>query len=128
MAENPIRKEDIIDIEGVHKSFEQVTADVLKLADAIGEDLVLSIQKEKAAVEAANPATKEGQKAIKDNARSIYDNIQNFTRLNKVREQFIAQSKKAAEAIKIEAGSYLDLQKKMRDLEKQAKSTADEGL
>ena len=128
MAENPIRKEDIIDIEDIHKSFEQIISDVLRLSNAIGEDLTQSIQKEKAAVEAADPATKEGQKTIKDNSRAINDNIQNLNRLNKVREQFITQAKKSSEAIKIESGSYLDLQRRMRDLERQAKSTADEGL
>lgn len=121
MAENPIKKEDIIDVEGLSGDIAELV-DVLKLLDDVSNEYIKTITEEKAAIEKLSPARKEDQKALKEHYKTLTETVRSYNAFTREKEKLITQTNKAVKVIKDEVNSYNDISKKLRDLERQVKS------
>ena len=73
MAENPIRKEDIIDIEGLREELKGLIGDLTKLAELMKGDLKNSAAQFKEETAKIDVTTKEGRQQMKERLKDITD-------------------------------------------------------
>lgn len=123
MAENPIRKEDIIDIEGLREELKGLISDLIKLAEVMKGDLTAAARGYREETEKIDVTTKEGRQAVKEKMKDVTDLTKQYNALNKAVDTLNKDLKKVPEV-----GSYNDLNNKLRELRNQFKSTADEGI
>ena len=146
MAENPIKKEDIIDAKGILESIASIV-DAIKNQLVPAMDLIVKkTAEEKAALEKLNPAQKEDQLIIAEKAQSIQQldaeqkkNKQTLTEIERLQKQLadsmsdsaieserlkqkINEQRKANKDLvaseNVVAGSLTDLRKRLAELKK----------
>lgn len=128
MAENPIRKEDIIDGDAIQKEIVETTDALAKLIDEMQHLTIVAAASKKAQLEGMDPATKEGRKAIRENSKDINDLIKTHTELIRSQDRLKRAREQAAKSAVAEKGSYNDLAAELRRLKQDFKNTADEGI
>jgi hypothetical protein len=124
MAEEPIRKEDIIDIEGIIAGLQQII-------DLLKNDLVAALN----AVKKANPTTTEGQQTIKnvsDDITAVTPQIKALSDLEKElirrQEELSRATDKTNKEFSAEQRALLSAQRAMDGASKKAESYADGSL
>jgi translation initiation factor 2B subunit (eIF-2B alpha/beta/delta family) len=121
MAEEPIRKEDIIDIEGIIAGLQQII-------DLLKNDLVAALN----AVKKANPTTTEGQQTIKnvsDDITAVTPQIKALSDLEKElirrQEELSRATDKTNKEFSAEQRALLSAQRAMDGASKKAESYAE---
>ena len=127
MAENPIRKEDIIDGAGITQVLKEVTALLIELNKAY-TDIINTVKSWRAEVSAANAATKEGQAVISERAAGVKqldkESIKitaTIKELEKAERQLIKAQKEEQDVAKSAEGSYRRLSAELKKLTAQWK-------
>jgi uncharacterized coiled-coil protein SlyX len=124
MAEEPIRKEDIIDIEGIIAGLQQII-------DMLKNDLVAALN----AVKKANPTTTEGQQTIKNVSDDITTLAPQLKAISELSNEVIRRQEELARAtnkpnkeLAAEAKALVSAQRAMDGLSKKTDTYADGSL
>lgn len=128
MAENPIRKEDIIDGEAIQKQIEELTADLLKLASVLKDDMVVSAKAAKKELEGVDITSKEGQVKAKELTQEVIDLTKSYNALSKATDQLNKEAKKIPQTFDANDRSYNAISARLKKLVNDYKSVSDEGI
>ena len=127
MAENPIRKEDIIDGAGIAQVLKEVTALLIELNKAF-TDVIATTKQWRSEVANANAATKEGQAIISERAAGVKELDRESIKisatikeLEKAERNLIKSQREEQDVSKTAEGSYKRLSLEMRKLTAQWK-------
>lgn len=115
MAEEPIRKEDIIDIEGVTKGLLETISLLEKLSSVLGKDIFEAATRSATAIEKFNVSTKEGQELMKQEMISVNETVEKKKELTKLDNEIINLKAKIKDTWKDQAIEVERLKKALKE-------------
>ena len=128
MAENPIRKEEIIDGPGIRNDLQGVLDDLLKLAVVLKEDIVTAAKAAREGVDQFDVTTTEGRKQLKQTSKEVTDLSKQYNSLTRVITQLTKEQQKGAAEADKSGKSYNSLNARLKELTAQFKATGDQGI